>query len=279
MGIIRRQDISLLFLYYLGYSKVLNILYRILNKSRTVFITFHDVLPENEKEFESKMLFLKRKTNVISMDDYKHKRLDIKKINTVITFDDGYKSWITFVAPLLKKLKLPAVFFISSGFIGLSPEDEIKFMKGNFLKNSSTGCLSHGDVKRLADEGFTIGGHTVNHCKLSEINDKKQIHNEILGDKISLEKVINRKIEYFSYPFGLYSNLNFDIKGILKESGYNGAVTLMPGANETVTDPYLICRMITGARLHNEVFKAIVLDNYSAVDFLKKLIRKLIKLK
>jgi peptidoglycan/xylan/chitin deacetylase (PgdA/CDA1 family) len=274
MGIIRKQDISILFFYYIGFSKIKNLIYKLRNKSRIIFLTFHDILPEHEKEFESKMFFLKKKTNVISIDDYYSGRFDSKRINTVITFDDGYKSWLHFVAPILKKFELPAVFFISSGFIGLSPENEINYTKGNFLKNNSTGCLNNDDVKKLSDEGITIGGHTVNHCNLSEISDISKIKYEITEDKIRLESIINKKIEYFSYPFGIFSNSKFDLQEILKESGYKGAVTLLPGFNEAGSDPYLLNRMITGARLHNEVFKAITYDNYSAVEILKRLIKK-----
>jgi peptidoglycan/xylan/chitin deacetylase (PgdA/CDA1 family) len=59
----------------------------------------------------------------VSLDDFFSGRLSAEKINVVITFDDGYKSWVTNVLPALKELELPATFFVSSGFVGLTKED------------------------------------------------------------------------------------------------------------------------------------------------------------
>jgi peptidoglycan/xylan/chitin deacetylase (PgdA/CDA1 family) len=53
---------------------------------------------------------LKSNTNVINIHDFFDNQLSADKINTVITFDDGYKGWVTNALPLLKRLDLPAPF-------------------------------------------------------------------------------------------------------------------------------------------------------------------------
>ena len=110
----------------------------------------------------------------------------------MITFDDGYKSWVNDAIPVLNELGLPATFFISSGFIGLSKEAESKFICEKLFRKlpprKITGTLSYNDVKRISDEGFVIGGHTVNHCNLSLLRSSDKVKLEIEEDKNKLEK-------------------------------------------------------------------------------------------
>lgn len=80
----------------------------------------------------------------------------------VLTFDDGNRSDITYVAPLLKRYGFGATFFITEGL--------------NFLKNKAH-YVTWEEVKELHDAGFEIGNHTRHH-----INVNTQTSEEILAD-------------------------------------------------------------------------------------------------
>ena len=140
-----KQELSILIFYYLGYSNIQNWILRIQREAVTTIVTFHDIPFEEVVRFEAKMTFLKRKTNVISLDDYMLGKVSYEKINVVITFDDGYKGWMSNAIPILMELGLPATFFISSGSIGLSRERQIEFIETNLRIDKSwdkmTGCL------------------------------------------------------------------------------------------------------------------------------------------
>lgn len=275
---IRRQDIAVLFFYYLGYSKIRNLLFCFKRKTITRFVMFHDVLPEELVYFRANLRFLKRSTNVLSLDDFFAGRLSSKKINIVITFDDGYKSWISDVIPILKELELPATFFISSGLVGLSKVDEAEFIRSRLLKTSCprtiTGALRVEDVKYISEHGFTVGGHGMNHSNMANIHDRDELRYEISEDKMRLEKIIGKRIEYFSYPFGAYDNPNMNLTEMLRELGYRGAVTTGSGFNDPECEPYLLHREITSASMPLQVFRARVYGNYDAVRLLKKLVRR-----
>lgn len=276
---IRRQDIGVLLCYFLGYSRIRNLILRLKNKPAARFVLFHDILPGMLERFEVHLHFLKRRTNVVSLGDFFSGRLSTKKINTVITFDDGYMSWVSNAITILKKLELPATFFVSSGFVGLSKEDESEFLRSKmFLKHRPrqiTGGLNTEDVRKITNEGFTAGGHTINHCILSGLRDSVQIRHEIAEDKKRLERITGKKVEYFAYPYGAYHNPEINLSKILSESGYKGAVTSASGFNNSESNPYLLHREITDACMPRQVFKARVLGNYDAVQFLKKWARKI----
>jgi peptidoglycan/xylan/chitin deacetylase (PgdA/CDA1 family) len=274
---IPRQDLSVLVLYYLGYSKIRNSILRLQRKPVARFVMFHDLPSEELGSFEANLHFLKRSTNVVSLDDFFSGRLSSEKINVVITFDDGYKSWVSNAVPVLRKLKLPATFFLSSGFVGLSKGDEAKFMRSKLFltpdRRRVTGGLSYEDVRRIVKEGFTIGGHTLNHCNLAELRDSVQVRYEIAEDKMRLEGIIGRRIEHFAYPFGTYQNPEINLADVLRESGYRGAVTTESGFNSVETNPYLLHRELTSAFMSSRVFKANVYGNHDAVRFLRQGIR------
>ena len=80
-------------------------------------------------------------------------------------------------------------------FNGVSPEDLVRYSKSDFL---------------------TIGGHTVNHPRLSnEVLSYARM--EIEDNKAYLEGILGKKIHYFAYPEGDY---NEKTAQLVKEAGY-----------------------------------------------------------
>jgi peptidoglycan/xylan/chitin deacetylase (PgdA/CDA1 family) len=269
-----RQDMAVLLLYYLRFSGIRNTILRRRRSAVARFLAFHDVLPEETNKLENNLRFLKYNTNVITFDDFFSNRLRVDKINTVITFDDGYKGWIAHALPILKRLNLPATFFISSGFVGLKKHDELTYTKKNlFVKlppRKITGGLTPADMRTLVVEGFTIGGHTLNHCSLDSINDTSKLRYEITEDKSRLEKMIGVKIDYFSYPTGAHANPQINIVDELIAAGYKGAVTVSPGFNSSETNRYLLHRDLVNDGMSLPIFKARVFGDVDAIRILKR---------
>jgi peptidoglycan/xylan/chitin deacetylase (PgdA/CDA1 family) len=268
--LVRKQDLCLLLLYYLGFSGMRNALFRFQSKPIARFVTFHDIPNEADANFRATLRFLKQNTNVISLDEFFAGKLSCKMINTVITFDDGYKSWVSNALPALKQFGLPSTFFVSSGFLGLSGDDEAKFIRSKLKTSRKTsGGLSETDVRVIADENFTIGGHTCNHLNLAEIRDMAELKREIFADKQRLESIIRKEIQYFAYPFGAHCNPNNDVVELLKEAGYKGALTTVSGFNTVGSNRYLLCRELTGVPMPLCVFKARVQGSYDGITFLR----------
>ena len=260
-------------LYCAGYSTIRNFILKRHHKAVSRFLVFHDVLPESAGSFEKKLCFLKEKTNVISLENFVSGELDSNKINTVITFDDGYKSWVVSAIPVLKRLKLPATFFISSGFIGLSKQEEATYIREKLFRHfppgKISGRLTLTEVRALSEEGFTIGGHTLNHVPLNSIDNLSELKNEIRSDKSRLEDMIESKIDYFSYPTGAYSNPRINLINELIDAGYKAAVTVKSGFNTTLTNKYLLHRDIIFSWISLPIFRARVLGNVDAIRIIK----------
>jgi len=70
--------------------------------------------------FEDQMNFLSQNYNVMSLEEIllTDSNTRLPKNTIAITFDDGYMDNYTHAFPILKKLKLPATIFLSTGYIG-----------------------------------------------------------------------------------------------------------------------------------------------------------------
>ena len=76
--------------------------------------------------------------------------------------------------------------------------------------------LNKKEIKYLSSLGMIIGSHSESHILLSRLNYKKQFK-EINNSKIFLEKIINKNIDIFCYPYGGKISYNFDTLKILKK--------------------------------------------------------------
>jgi peptidoglycan/xylan/chitin deacetylase (PgdA/CDA1 family)/protein involved in polysaccharide export with SLBB domain len=87
-----------------------------------------------ESELREQLSWLKANTNIISeqeLIDHVHHQRELPESSTMITFDDGYRDNADLALPILKDLKIPAIFFISTEAIenrGLGWWDNIAYL-------------------------------------------------------------------------------------------------------------------------------------------------------
>ena len=187
-------------------------------------LVFHDV--QNAKWFKESVTFLVQKYHVISPEDFMHNRFDRGRINVLFTFDDGYTSWNDVCVPILREQNIQALFFINSGLVDVygDRERQEKYVKNKLKLSSLHTTISWNGVKELLNTGHTIGGHTINHTRLSELRKKMQ-QDEIKCDKERIEKMIEKQIFLFAYPFGQQSDYTEDSEVFVKGVGYTYAFT------------------------------------------------------
>ncbi len=97
-------------------------------------------------------------------------------------------------------------------------------------------------IKHLYQAGMEIGGHTVNHPILTRL-DHEAAYTEIANGKKILEDIIKAPVRLFAYPNGKPSqDYSAEHVAILKEIGFDAAVSTAWGAAKTGTDPYQLPR-------------------------------------
>lgn len=60
-------------------------------------------------------------------------------------------------------------------------------------------------VKEIADRGFLIGNHSINHLHMSRLS-KAEVKEEIEGVNKKIKELTGQDVKYFRAPFGEYNN-------------------------------------------------------------------------
>ena len=85
--------------------------------------------------------------------------------------------------------------------------------------------LNRKEIKYLKSLGMIIGSHTESHTLLSRLSYKEQFK-ELNNSKIFLEKILNKSIDTFCYPYGGKISYNNNTLKILKKLKYKLAYTV-----------------------------------------------------
>ncbi|MCY1635010.1 polysaccharide deacetylase family protein [Marinifilum sp. D737] len=217
-----------------------------------------------ERNFEKQVCFLKKHFQFCYPEEFYCKNTARGIINILLTFDDGYKDNYDIAYPILKKYKIPAVFFIVSSVPNTNSwlwHDKVRFlvtknkldaieaekelvklnagkkMNSKFIEKidelskefpDKRLMMNWNEIKELAENGYVIGSHTHTHSPilfLNSINRKKELQSSI---KIISEK-INKTVSQFAYPNGLYDN---DCDELMFESGIKISYTTDKGFNQ-----------------------------------------------
>lgn len=151
------------------------------------------------------------------------------KAQVALTFDDGYRSWIDDAAPLLEEFSIPAVFFVCSGFIGLSGPATEAFCRQRLRRKAILEPMDAGQLRELAGHPlFEIGSHTVNHPDLGTITDPAVLEAEIGADRRRIEDWTGAPVRWFAFPFGQPENTSPATRTYLEAHGFGAAFTLVP---------------------------------------------------
>lgn len=152
----------------------------------------------------------------------------LPKKSIALTFDDGYEDMYTTAYPLLKKYGMKGTMYIIVNAL------------------DTPGYLTRNQIKEMADSGAVeISSHTMNHANMQKSNFNKANY-EMTASKQELEKIIDRPVTNFAYPYGLFTLRD---ENICKSAGYSSCVSTYPGQIQTNNKKYSLYRLRPGYRV------------------------------
>lgn len=155
----------------------------------------------------------------------------------VITFDDGYASCFEKGISVLDAFGCKAIQFLVSGRIG----------KKNDWDSTGEPIMDISQVREWLAAGHMIGSHTVSHAVLTEL-PATDAREEIHASRKWLEDTFGIAVAHFSYPLGAW---NDRVLSIVREAGYETAVTTEFGVNNAPIDPYRLRRILAYRSIRN----------------------------
>lgn len=106
--------------------------------------------------------------------------------------------------------------------------------------------MTHHEIRQLTEGGLiSVGAHTVNHPILSSLSTEEQSF-EIVASRTLLEKILNRPVSTFSYPYGRIEDYSRQTIKLLKKAGFTCACANFPAVVNRWTDPLQLPRFGVG---------------------------------
>jgi len=111
----------------------------------------------------------------------------------ILTFDDGFRDWVTDALPALRRLGVPATFYLCPGWLGGQHPD---------VPGDAGKLLDAADARALVSAGMELGSHSMVHADLRELDDD-ELRDDLAASKAAVEELSGRPCRTLAYPFGL----------------------------------------------------------------------------
>lgn len=235
-----------------------------------VILTYHSIaegdspLKISPALFTEQMEWLAANASVCTLAQLLAGRDSLGPRPVILTFDDGYLDFYTYAAPVLRRLTLPAIIFLPTGYVGRTNgwPGQPSWVKEEPLMNWE-------QVKELADAGIEFGSHTVSHPDLCALKPA-EIERELAESSREIEKRTSRKVEHFCYPYGKWSIAVQRIVG----ANYRSACTTIAGTVAADSPPTLLPRVDAHYVRNPRWFRAMFTRQFEAYVAARRLIRR-----
>jgi peptidoglycan-N-acetylmuramic acid deacetylase len=175
---------------------------------------------------------------------------DVDKKTIYLTFDEGYENGYTAkILDTLRDNNVKAAFFITGPYLN-----------------------EHQDlVRRMVEEGHTVGNHTIHHPSLPEKNDS-EIEEEVLGLERAFTEKFGAKMKFLRPPKGEYSERSLSITSKLGYCNLFWSFAYDDWHRDKIRGPEYAYKMVM-KNLHNGeimLLHAVSKDNADALDIIIK---------
>ncbi len=255
------------------------------SSSKAVILAYHNI-PQNAKEaallpdsvpaekFEQQMRFLREHNfNIISLGDLAgllREKKEIRKKTIVLTFDDGYKTFLLQALPVLHKYDLPATVLIAVDFIGT--QRPFAWLVASAQNSENVLPMDWQDILELRDNGFEIGSHTCSHQFLPAMR-RQQIEKEVIYSGDLIEAKIGARPRSFAVPFSFplhqkaWPHFQTTFFELLERGGYAACCTSTRGTIDIRSHPFYLQRFFITTYDDLASFHAKALGAYSWTRF------------
>lgn len=178
-------------------------------------------------------------------------RSETSETLVALTFDDGYKNFLTNAMPTLKKHGFSATIYAVSDLVGTFNRWDLK---SGISRNE---LMDYIDLRTCISEGIEVGCHSSTHTSLT--NKDADLLREIKSAKGTLEEKLNNPVNAFCYPYG---HFNDQVINAVQGSSFESATTMIRSRATTRDNPLALPRIPITWHTMPHLFLAKVLTNY-----------------
>ena len=230
------------------------------NRLQFRILNIHDILEKDFDHLEKTLLTLKKNWEFIDPSTLHMMNKKINKNCILLTFDDGYKSQKIFADKILNNHKDDAKKFVLKNID--------KNIYKNQLRYDEVDNMNFEDLLKLKSDNHLIGSHTVNHKKLTNINNLEELKFEIYDSKKKLENILKCKIDNFAYTYGDINSINQQVLNNLRKY-YKNIFSGIRGNNFSFNSKTIFLRDELSPSYSSELINSF-LFGYSDLYYYKK---------
>jgi peptidoglycan/xylan/chitin deacetylase (PgdA/CDA1 family) len=163
---------------------------RLPRTSALYFPFYHDVPPQYAHQLRRHLEKFRSLGPFVSWDDALAILACDRPLNAphfCLSFDDGDRTWVDVLAPLLDSLQIPATFFVISDRVSRDGRHGDR--------------LTWQDCRDLCGAGHSVGSHTRSHQRLADLDDATAA-DEIRESKAEIEDQLGVAVRDFAAPYG-----------------------------------------------------------------------------
>ncbi len=146
-----------------------------------------------------------------------------------ITFDDGYYSMYSMLMPVARSMDYPVTLFVYIDAIAQGGTKTLTWKMLHIMQKNNIDIQchsqSHEDLVKLYNKGTREG--------------KYALYREIYLSKRILELYLDKKIDYFAFPYGRYS---IQLTELCRDAGYKRVFSTDYGPNIVTRDNFCLRR-------------------------------------
>lgn len=122
-----------------------------------------------------------------------------------ITFDDGLAATVHTAMPLLAERGASATMFVITGLLGAAHP-----------RLAQERIATANELAELAAGGFELGGHTVDHPRLTDLPYEQALE-QLRASRAALEDLLGAPVRTMAYPYGAFDQLTISAA---RQAGY-----------------------------------------------------------
>jgi peptidoglycan/xylan/chitin deacetylase (PgdA/CDA1 family) len=180
--------------------------YRRALEGKAIVVAFHSITPSHSdnalrcsvRDFDRYCGFFARHMSTVTLTTLiSNVRANRRLAGELsITFDDGYADNAELALPVLSRWRLPATFFVATGFV----ESELQ-TPWDRSANVRSRWMTWQQVAQLSAAGHDIGAHTVTHADLGQLSGA-DAESELRRSRDELDARTGAAPRHFAIPFG-----------------------------------------------------------------------------
>jgi peptidoglycan/xylan/chitin deacetylase (PgdA/CDA1 family) len=144
--------------------------------------------------FAAQMAYLAERRTVVDLDALFEHDPSRSRPRVAITFDDAYRSVLEHAVPVLRRLGLPATFFVPTKWIGTR---NVWDPPGDMARELMTGA----ELAELAHNGFAVESHGHAHMDYARA-EPDAVADDVRRSVERLTELLDRAPRYLAYPYG-----------------------------------------------------------------------------